>query len=89
MTAKADFQKLLEKIDFEDIKGQIDDMPVGPEAAEEAEDYEFRPLTKEEKEEFLNSLDAKGKQILAELEGKRTGSTESAEEAAPLLPPIA
>ena len=35
-----------------------------------SEDFEFRPLTKKEKKEFVNSLDAKGKQILAELEGK-------------------
>ena len=30
----------------------------------------FRQLTEEEKEEFVNSLDAKGKQIYAELAGK-------------------
>jgi len=38
-----------------------------------ADDFEFRPLTDEEKQEFVNSLDAKGKQILAELapEAKR------------------
>jgi hypothetical protein len=34
------------------------------------DDFEFRPLTEKEKKEFLNSLDAKGKQILVELEGK-------------------
>jgi len=30
-------------------------------------DLEFRPLTEEEKKEFVNSLDAKGKRLLAEL----------------------
>ena len=33
---------------------------------------EFRPLTEEEKKEFLNSLDEKGKRILAELEGRNS-----------------
>jgi len=31
---------------------------------------EFRPFTEQEKKEFVNSLDDKGKRILAELEGK-------------------
>jgi hypothetical protein len=35
-----------------------------------SKDFAFRPLTKKEKEEFVNSLDAKGRQILAELERK-------------------
>jgi hypothetical protein len=33
--------------------------------------FEFRPLTEEEKEAFLNSLNAEGKRMLAELEGQR------------------
>ncbi len=33
-------------------------------------DLEFRPLTEEEKKEFVNSLDAKGKRLLAELAGR-------------------
>lgn len=32
--------------------------------------FEFRPLTEEEKRQFLNSLDEKGRRILAELEGE-------------------
>ena len=32
---------------------------------------EFRPLTEEEKRQFLNSLDEKGRRILAELAGKK------------------
>jgi hypothetical protein len=35
-----------------------------------SDDFEFRPFTEKEKKEFVNSLDAKGRQILAELEGK-------------------
>jgi len=38
----------------------------------EAPVFEFRPLTEEEKKAFLNSLDERGKQILAELEGRKT-----------------
>ena len=34
-----------------------------------SEKIEFRPLTKDEKEEFLDSLDAKGRQILADFAG--------------------
>src|SRR5215831_7373942 len=32
--------------------------------------FEFRPLTEEEKKEFVDTLDARGKQILAELAGQ-------------------
>jgi len=38
----------------------------------EAPVFEFRPLTEEEKKVFLNSLDEKGKEILAEFEGRKT-----------------
>jgi len=38
----------------------------------EAPVFEFRPLTEEEKKAFLNSLDERGKEILAELEGRKT-----------------
>jgi hypothetical protein len=40
-------------------------------ASNECKDFEFRPLTGEEKRAFLNSLNAEGKRMLAELEGKR------------------
>jgi len=40
----------------------------------ERTDIEFRPLTEEEKKGFLNSLNAEGKRLLAELEGKRERS---------------
>ena len=33
-------------------------------------DFGFQPLTEEEKKEFVNSLDAKGKRLLAELAGR-------------------
>src|SRR5262245_48087131 len=37
----------------------------------ERKGFEFRPLTQEEKGQFFNSLNAEGKRMLAELEGKR------------------
>jgi hypothetical protein len=40
--------------------------------------FEFRPLTEEEKNEFMNSLDAKGKRIVAELMGKECSSESDA-----------
>jgi len=40
-----------------------------------SEDFEFRPLSEEEKKEFVNSLNAKGRQILAELEGRPKRTT--------------
>ena len=41
------------------------------------EHYEFRPLTEEEKKKFVNSLDAQGKRVLAELTGKKARSSDS------------
>ena len=39
-------------------------------AAASVEEFEFRPLTEEEKKAFVNSLDARSRQILDELSGK-------------------
>jgi len=43
-------------------------------ASNECTDFEFLPLTEEEKKGFLNSLNAEGRRILAELEGKGKSS---------------
>jgi hypothetical protein len=86
MTAKNDFQRILDSL-TEEIKEQIDNNITsirGVSAEQEndssagAEEFEFRPLTEEEKKEFVNSLDAKGKQILADLAGKAKDSNDSA-----------
>ena len=45
-------------------------------------DFEFRQLTEEEKKEFVNSLNADGKRILAQLTSKAEHSGESGESAA-------
>ena len=85
MAAKADFQRLLDKIGAEDVGGQINSIPVVPETGAKkkkdsstgAGDFEFRPLTQEEKQEFVDSLDAKGRQILAEFESKLKVSSDA------------
>jgi len=63
-----EIHQLEEEIDLvpETIAKQLNEPPV-----------EFRPLTEEEKKEFVNSLDAKGKQLLAELEGRSKKSDDS------------
>ena len=75
MTAKDDLLGIVSKvlIDIEETKGQFartiaeqkNDTAAG------AGDFEFRQLTEEEKEEFLNSLNDEGKRILAELGPRR------------------
>ena len=74
-------QRLVGKIRSEDIKAQIDIIPIAPETSTkqknnssvECGDFGFRPLTEEERKEFVNSFDAKAKKILAELEGQPIG----------------
>ena len=75
MTAKNDFQRILDTL-TEELNEQINNnIPsIGGGSTEQkidssagAEDFRFRPLTEEEKKEFVNSLDAQGKQLLSEL----------------------
>ena len=51
---------------------KLDETPLVPQDEENKDlaDYQFRPLTRKEKKEFIASLDAKGRKILAELAGK-------------------
>ena len=71
MTAKDDFQGIVDKvlIDIEDVKGRFAKQK--NDTAADVGDFEFRPLTEEEKKEFVNSLDAQGKQLLSELGPRR------------------
>ena len=55
-----------------EIKEQTDYNPLSPSG-----DFEFRPLTEEEKKEFVNSLDAKAKHLLAELADEATSTSDS------------
>ena len=76
MTAQDDFLNLIDKIGIDGIEEQGDNPPLVRETSDKQENgpspghFEFRPLIEEEKKEFVNSLDARGKQLLAELQGR-------------------
>ena len=75
MTAKDDFLGIVDKvlIDIEDVKGRFSGTIAkqNNDTAAGVGDFKFRPLTEEEKKEFVNSLDARGKQLLSELGPRR------------------
>ena len=83
MTPQHDLLNLIDKIGIDGIEEQGDNSPIVQETSDKQENgpsaghFEFRPLTEEEKKEFVNSLDARGKQILAELEGRAAGCCNS------------
>ena len=68
MPESDDFSGVVDKvlIEIEDIKRQTDQRQTKNSCAGLA-NFEFRPLTEEEKQEFVSSLDEEGKEILAEL----------------------
>ena len=71
-----DVLKVIRRLDFEATNERLDETPVVTEdsvqkkTGDQPEDHEFRPLNEEEKKEFMNSLNANGKKILAGLSGK-------------------
>jgi hypothetical protein len=87
MTTTNDFQRIADRL-TEEMKEQIDDNITSIRGVTDqenhlsagAENFEFRPLTEEEKKKFVNSLDAKGRQILADLAGEAKDSNDSAAE---------
>jgi|SRR5262245_34931678 len=75
MTATNDFPSTIHRVltEIEELNEEIDLVPkiITKQLNDSSsEDFEFRPLTEEEKKEFVNSLDAEGKRILADLQGK-------------------
>ena len=72
MSRRDDYLNKVGEIAIEGIKQQLDETPLVPQDEENKDlgDYQFRPLTRKEKKEFIDSLDAKGRKILAELAGK-------------------
>jgi hypothetical protein len=84
MTATNDFESIVNNL-TEGMKEQIDNNSAGirgtteqgNESSAGVENFEFRPLTREEKDEFINSLDAKGRQILADLAGETKDTNDS------------
>ena len=81
MKAEDDFLDLADKIGTKEIEERLDASIVQTQSSKKMfhrRDFEFRPLTEEEKKEFVNSLNADGKRILAQLAGNVTRSGESA-----------
>jgi hypothetical protein len=84
MTATNDFERIVNNL-TEGMKEQIDNnipsirgtTEQENESSVGAENFEFRPLTREEKDEFINSLDARGRQIMADLAGEAKDSNDS------------
>lgn len=72
MSRRDDYLNKADELAIEGIKQQLDETPLVPQNEENKDpgDYQFRPLTRKEKKEFIDSLDAKGRKILAELAGK-------------------
>ena len=57
--------------EIEELKEEIDLVPqIITKQQLNDSSFEFRPFTEEEKKQFMDSLDTRGKQILAELAGR-------------------
>ena len=62
---------VLKQSDLDEIIEKANDLnaPLAPDSpASDELGFNFRPLTEEEKKHFMDSLDAKGRQVLADLE---------------------
>ena len=74
MTTTNAFPNVVDRVltEIEELNEEIDLVPkiITKQLTDSSDNFEFRPLTEEEKKEFVNSLDATGKRILAELRGK-------------------
>jgi hypothetical protein len=68
--------------EIQEIEDQIDGAPETAGLAP-GEKLQFQPLTDEEKKKFESSLDAKARQILAELAGKTTSAKSPDSDPAP------
>jgi hypothetical protein len=70
MTASGSVEGIVGEIitEIQEIEAGIDIAPEGARLSP-GEKLQFQPLTDEEKQKFVSSLDAKAKQILAELAG--------------------
>jgi hypothetical protein len=76
--------KVLTQLDTDEIMGHRHETPAVPDdsfqkrPADQPGDFGFRPLTEEEKKEFMDSLSAKGRKLLVGLEGKKSLSKPAA-----------
>ena len=84
MPAKSDFLKVIDNRDSDGGKDRRDESQVLPGGGVQSETgfqrgpFVFRPLTAEEKSEFMKSLGTKGKGLLNELMGGETPSKTTA-----------
>ena len=84
MPVKSVFLKVISPRDTDgdnEQRNETPDLPgdsVGKEADIRSDPFVFRPLTEEEKNEFMNSLSAKGKKTLAEHMGEEKPSKTTA-----------
>ncbi len=78
MPTKSDALKVIHSRDSDELKGWADKALVVPDrSVQKNTDAQirrsgFRPLTENEKNEFVNSLDAEGRKILEEFLGKES-----------------
>lgn len=86
MTASGRVEGVVGEIltEIQEIEDQIDSAPRTA-GLSPGEKPQFQPLTDEEKQKFVSSLDANAKQILAELAGKTTSAKPSGTEPFPAL----
>jgi hypothetical protein len=72
MEAKDDPLRIVNSVltEIEELKEEIDLVPEIITKQLNDSSFEFRPFTDEEKKQFVDSLDSRGKQILAELAGQ-------------------
>ena len=68
MPRNDNYLNVIDALTIEMALAQLDEMPFVPDDVHKNTDNQmeqsgFRPLTEEEKEEFVNSLDAKGKKF--------------------------
>ena len=84
MEPKDEFDRMVNMVvtEIHELEEEIDLVPEMITKQLDEPAFEFRPLTEEEKKEFIESLDDNGRQILAELEGRSKKSSDSV----PLLP---
>jgi len=72
MEAKDDPLRIVNSVltEIEELKEEIDLVPEIITKQLNDSSFEFRPFTDEEKKQFVDSLDSRGKQILTELAGQ-------------------
>ena len=80
MPVKSGFLKVISQDGSDEVEEHLEESPVASDdsvqkkTVDQQDAFVFRPLTEEEKNEFMNSFSVKGKKLLAELMGKESSS---------------